>query len=169
MGAPSSPGPAHVDDPPFAPPPLNQLTTASPLQTGRRARARCFTPTTSWPRGSSTPSSAMRRGCRPPSSRWCPASRWGAGVLGPSCPSATSCCCPPVTAQRRATHQQAAARGPGCSCRAPARACPQVQDNSRGGSQGEIQLTLINLTGQTIPAGSQQITFSLAVGTLGTP
>jgi hypothetical protein len=47
----------------------------------------------------------------------------------------------------------------------------QVQDNAGGsnGSPDEIQLTLINLTGQTVAAGSQQVTLTLAIATLGNP
>lgn len=44
----------------------------------------------------------------------------------------------------------------------------QVQDKSKS-VKDEIELTLINLTGQTIQPGSQQVTFSVAVATLGSP
>lgn len=47
--------------------------------------------------------------------------------------------------------------------------CVQVRDNAGGGAKDEIQVTLINLTGQTMVAGSQQITFTMAVATLGSP
>jgi hypothetical protein len=41
----------------------------------------------------------------------------------------------------------------------------QAQDNS----QDEVSLTLINLTGETVKAGSTSIVFNLAVATLGSP
>jgi hypothetical protein len=41
----------------------------------------------------------------------------------------------------------------------------QAQDNS----QDEVSLTLINLTGGTVVAGSTSIVFNLAVATLGSP
>lgn len=44
-----------------------------------------------------------------------------------------------------------------------------MRDNAGGGAKDEIQVTLINLTGQTMVAGSQQITFTMAVATLGSP
>lgn len=51
---------------------------------------------------------------------------------------------------------------------------PQAVDNSKGpgGSPGvtdELQLALINLTGRTIPAGTTNVFFNLAVATLGSP
>ncbi|EFN58054.1 hypothetical protein CHLNCDRAFT_142306 [Chlorella variabilis] len=51
----------------------------------------------------------------------------------------------------------------------PLVSCLQVRDNAGGGAKDEIQVTLINLTGQTMVAGSQQITFTMAVATLGSP
>ena len=44
----------------------------------------------------------------------------------------------------------------------------QAADNSKTNKE-EIQLYLINLTGQTIKAGGPGIGFSLAVATMGNP
>lgn len=57
---------------------------------------------------------------------------------------------------------------------APRRTPLQAQDNSKGpgGTQGvtdELMLTLINLTGRAIPAGTTNVYFNLAVATLGSP
>lgn len=56
----------------------------------------------------------------------------------------------------------------------PIVSCTQAQDNSKGpgGTQGvtdELMLTLINLTGRAIPAGTTNVYFNLAVATLGSP